>query len=427
MPLFSHESDTRSATPAAVRTHLAVRFPHLWHASFGQDGEVRYDRRDAQRAGLWPVIIAAFVVVASLSLVFRRDDAPPLVSPIPELHEVAPQLSAEPEAAVGLPYPYAPPGWQQRDPGPLVSRMGVAAVWSGAELLVWGGGSLLADYTSGAIYRPGAVAAPAWSIMTRPTIAGGPVAAAAWTGNDLFVYTTAPSRFDPASNVWTPHDPVPGSFRALAAAASHGGVIVLGNTPDPDGAGSPTLAYALDADGNCCTRLPSPPAELTYATAMWASERLVVIGAGPSDARPRLLSYHPPRGEWTEHDAPDLDPSRGLAAVWADGSLVVVDARLGTATWSFESGWATAAPAPFEDRSCWPRVAAWGSAVFVWYCREASVFEPSSGTWTAVPTPELPSHTISTSCLPVATEESILLWCGNGDGADPLMWEYDPR
>jgi hypothetical protein len=32
-----------------------------------------------------------------------------------------------------------PPGWRRGDPGPMPSRKGHVVVWSGSELLVWGG------------------------------------------------------------------------------------------------------------------------------------------------------------------------------------------------------------------------------------------------------------------------------------------------
>ena len=105
----------------------------------------------------------------------------------------------------------------------------------------------------------------------------------------------------------------------------------------------------------------------------------------------------------------------------------MIDAALDAAVWNPDAGWLSLPELPFAERGCYPRAIPFANSVFVWHCRDAAWLDPASETWIDVATPELPSHTVSTSCLPVATTSTILLWCGNGDGSPPLFFEaYSP-
>ena len=46
------------------------------------------------------------------------------------------------------------PGWQAGDPGPLASRIGAAAVWTGDEVLIWGGRNDEGALRDGAAFDP---------------------------------------------------------------------------------------------------------------------------------------------------------------------------------------------------------------------------------------------------------------------------------
>ena len=44
--------------------------------------------------------------------------------------------------------------WSQLPPAPILGRMDPAAVWTGRELLVWGGGDSYPAFADGAAFRP---------------------------------------------------------------------------------------------------------------------------------------------------------------------------------------------------------------------------------------------------------------------------------
>jgi hypothetical protein len=81
--------------------------------------------------------------------------------------------------------------WRTIAAAPIAGRDGAAAVWTGRQLLVWGGhgrlpGAGLRPLREGAAYDP---AADRWQpIPTAPAGVQGTSAAAAWTGTRMLVW-----------------------------------------------------------------------------------------------------------------------------------------------------------------------------------------------------------------------------------------------
>jgi N-acetylneuraminic acid mutarotase len=82
--------------------------------------------------------------------------------------------------------PSAGAGWRQLAASPLSPRIGHSAVWTGSELLIWGGrttgGSPKGD---GAAYDP---AGDRWRRLPPAPLAGRFGHAAVWTGTELLVW-----------------------------------------------------------------------------------------------------------------------------------------------------------------------------------------------------------------------------------------------
>jgi Sporulation and spore germination len=111
--------------------------------------------------------------------------------------------------------PWMPTGtWRTIAPAPIAGRDGAAAVWTGRQLLVWGGhgrlpGAGLRPLRDGVAYDP---AADRWQpIPTAPAGVQGTSAAAAWTGTRMLVWDgssthgrTTGALYDPVRDRWTP-------------------------------------------------------------------------------------------------------------------------------------------------------------------------------------------------------------------------------
>src|SRR4029078_660864 len=87
------------------------------------------------------------------------------------------------------------------------------AVWTGSEMIVWGGQGSTGFLNTGGRFNPGT---NGWTSLTSTTNA--PEArylhTAVWTGSQMIVwgggtllgYFNTGGKYDPATNNWTPHD-----------------------------------------------------------------------------------------------------------------------------------------------------------------------------------------------------------------------------
>lgn len=98
--------------------------------------------------------------------------------------------------------------WTTATPPPLSARNGSSYVWTGTQLIIWGGSSGSTYFNDGAVYT---LATNTWSIMTlsnapTPRMDAGGV----WTGSKMMIYggydnswRSSAALYDPALNQWT--------------------------------------------------------------------------------------------------------------------------------------------------------------------------------------------------------------------------------
>jgi N-acetylneuraminic acid mutarotase len=328
-------------------------------------------------------------------------------------------------------------------------------VWTGTEMLVWGGerddGE---DYTTleqGLRYDP---ATDTWSLMTREG-APSPRAfhTAVWTGREMLVWGSgapgfAGGRYDPALDRWTPMTTVGAPQPRVRHVAVWTGreMIVWG------GAGYATgtdLAdggrYDPDLDRWTPLATTNAPPGRADATAVWTGQRMLVWGghAGIDDVP--LGSggrYDPGTNTWeaiATTGAPS--PRWGHTAVW-DGTRMIVWGGSSTLTTTFNDGarydpvtnqWAPiqTAGAPTDQAG---HSAAWsGEYMVIWGGRRGSGgstsggrYRPSSDTWLGMATTGAPSIPAFHRSIWTGTE--MIVW-GGGDNSSPQRNDggrYDP-
>jgi len=178
------------------------------------------------------------------------------------------------------------PTWQTLPTAPIVGRLGPGAVWTGTEMIIWGGaarsGTIEREY-EGAAYNP---ATSTWRTIapSPPGVQGGGTGVV-WTGNEIVVW---------ASN-------------------------------SPDG---PVGAAVYDLSTDSWRRLPSGPLGKRegYSSA-WTGKELIVVGGSLGDtlAKPVAAALEPQIGSWrllpALNEVTGLMPSPGV--VW-DGHEVFV-------------------------------------------------------------------------------------------------------
>lgn len=177
--------------------------------------------------------------------------------------------------ADGAAYNPAEDSWRPLAGSPLSPRTGSAAAWSGREMLVWGG----ADTADGAAYDP---AADRWRTIARSPLEGRTASISAWTGSELLVWAgnqfSDGAAYDPATDRWRTIAAAPVEGRSRAASAWTGReLLVWGGDNGRDLVADDGAAYDPTAD----RWRPLPQAPLGARTApasVWTGKELVLWG-----------------------------------------------------------------------------------------------------------------------------------------------------
>jgi hypothetical protein len=315
------------------------------------------------------------------------------------------------------------------DPGPLGPRGGDDVLWTGQEMIVWGGaaGDRPPDFVEGAAFDPATLA---WRLLPPPPIDPAQTTRAVWVGDEMVVMSRqATLVYNPGSDSWRAiGDGFLPSTHPEQAVVVDGLIYTLAPTglleldpatgshhklPSPDRVGFDQWRGALRAldgslyaiglkDGICQGRhisrwsgqewdtLPDVSlatdslADCTYANQTGAAGgRLIVWG----DRETPSYTYDPSTDEWTE-----IDP---ITTPGTEGPL---------------------GPLSLGDQLLVPQYG------------EGSVYDPATGTWTAV---SLPGGGNDTDM--VWTGEEVLTWgaaCCYGTGSDLTMldaWRWTPQ
>jgi len=190
---------------------------------------------------------------------------------------------------MGAAYDPARDRWRRLAPAPLRDRFAATAVWTGREMMVWGGTSarLHDDEEMGAAYDP---ARDRWRRLPPAPLQGRAGHTAVWTGEEMLVY---------GGNAL---ERTPGVFA--------------------DGA-------AFDPVADRWRMLP-PTALLqprTGTSSVWTGEEMLVWGGAGERFHPDGAGYSPRHDRWRPLSAAPLSDAAGYPAVWTGGTMLVWGGR----------------------------------------------------------------------------------------------------
>jgi hypothetical protein len=239
-----------------------------------------------------------------------------------------------------------------------------AVVWTGEEMIVWGGLRSDERRADGVRYRP---ASDEWVAMSE-----GPAAltgtAAVWTGAEMIVWeSSAPgAAYDPAADAWRSlaTDGQPAEV-ALPLAVWTGSEVIVLDQLVPGGG-----RYDPAADHWTSIANEGLPAEMLLFGAVWAGDELIVWGAA-EEVAVAAYRYQPASDRWSPVEANDAMSGAG---VWTGREI-------------FFAG---------------------GGGVFA--SLRAAGFDPATGTWRDAATDCGPSGLISQSI--VWTGSRAIVWGG---------------
>jgi N-acetylneuraminic acid mutarotase len=222
------------------------------------------------------------------------------------------------------------------------------AVWTGSEMIVWGGQTGFRDdereLDDGARYDP---VTDRWASMATDGAPGprrGHVAV--WTGQEMLIWGgTGPrsghlhdgARYQPRTDTWTPLPPggqVSGGSGAVNGTWTGSELVVLGGVLDEEiWRGLFAIGARWDAASNAWTPLSTVGAvsnRLNPKHVVWSgSEVLAWYPWSLFDGGPWLMAYDPTSDTWDPRSVEGtLTPRDNTTAVWTDREFVLLGGSL---------------------------------------------------------------------------------------------------
>jgi N-acetylneuraminic acid mutarotase len=207
-----------------------------------------------------------------------------------------------------------------------------AAVWTGSEMIVWGGlGGAYIYLNTGGRYNPSTDTWTATSTTNAPSGRQGPTAV--WTGSQMIVwggfnptggYFNTGGRYNPSTNSWiaTSTTGAPDGRQLHTAVWSGSEMIVWGgrNGFDLNTGGR----YNPSTDSWIATSTISAPEWRHSHTAVWAGTKMIVWGGNNGSYLNTGGRYDPSTDSWTATSTSGAPDARDQhTAVWTGSEMIV--------------------------------------------------------------------------------------------------------
>jgi N-acetylneuraminic acid mutarotase len=325
--------------------------------------------------------------------------------------------------------------------GPPDIRYGQTAVWTGSEMIIWGGGSSgypnFSFRNTGARYNPSTDTWTSTSIFHAPT--GRASHTGVWTGTEMIIWggldgqfhvTNTGGRYNPSTNSWTATSTIgaPAPRELHAAVWTDSEMIVWGGVGD--GYFNTGGKYDPTTNRWSATSTSNAPAGRYFPTAVWTGTEMIIWG-GTDDLTVFNTGgrYNPNTNSWVPTNTDNAPDGReDHTAAWTGSEMIIwggVDlssARFntggrynpGTNSWIATS--TTNAPtARTGQTGVWAgsEMIVWGGWDGITHLNSGARYNPSTDNWTATSTTNAPSaregHTA------VWTDSEMIVWGGSGD------------
>jgi N-acetylneuraminic acid mutarotase len=210
-----------------------------------------------------------------------------------------------------------------------------SAVWSGSHMIIWGGATGTVHYADGGRYSP---AANTWAaVQTSGAPIGRIFHTAVWTGSEMIVwggmtstnYLNDGGRYDPGADRWTPLSTIGAPDARVYHSAVWAGseLIVWGGMGHGGYFGYLNDGGRYNPAGDSWTAMPTAgaPAGRDYHTAVWTGTEMIVWGGYQN---PYCFNdggrYNPNANSWAAMATNGAPSARQYhTAVWTGGEMIV--------------------------------------------------------------------------------------------------------
>ncbi len=226
--------------------------------------------------------------------------------------------------------------------GAPAARSGHTAVWTGSEMIVWGGlgGDGSSRFNDGGRYNP---TANSWSTLPGTTLAGRSKHTAVWTGSEMIVWgghtiggnlsndLNDGGRYNPVGNSWTnvTTSSAPAARNSHTAVWTGSEMIVWGGFWSAINGSSGYLndGGRYNPVGNSWTNVPTSgaPAARDTHTAVWTGSEMIVWGGQNNGSYFNNGGrYNPVGNSWSLVPTTGAPAMRAYhTAVWAGSEMIV--------------------------------------------------------------------------------------------------------
>lgn len=311
------------------------------------------------------------------------------------------------------------PGESRRtSTSPLAGRSTMASVWTGSEMLIWGGDGPSGQFDDGAAYEP---RTDTWELLPDAPLSPRNAPAAVWTGDELLLWGGSASggdfsdgaAYDPATKTWRTIAAAPFSSAGRPVGLWTGSeMVVLAGFNSSD-------AAAYDPASDEWRVLPDTPRNLQAPNpvAVWTGDAVVAVvqPRDPMGSASAVVSMRLGADQWTE--APPAGGGQILLG-WTGEAVVAASGDEARLFDLVSNEWRTIASAP-SDTTVGDTAAVWtGSHLFVWEGDRASLIDPKGETWQLTPSGDPGRRTQSAV---VWADGVLIAWGGFPDEASGVV------
>jgi len=226
--------------------------------------------------------------------------------------------------------------WRPMVPAPQ-ARSQPAAVWTGSRLLIWGGDRAGINSNEQDLANDGFAYDPAtdtWSAIPAAPIQGRTYMFNVWSGSELIVWGGMVERdgmlvaaddgaaYDPTTGTWRVLAPSPLGAKNPGVGVWTGSEMIIGGNGDATD-GDPSWA-SYDPATDSWSKITDPPGVRSSSVyvGVWTGTEVLFSPAGVPDQPAPLAAYNPQSSEWRLTALPPVNLST-VPAVWTDGWVVL--------------------------------------------------------------------------------------------------------
>ncbi|HEV8564121.1 MAG TPA: hypothetical protein VGR41_04355 [Actinomycetota bacterium] len=286
-------------------------------------------------------------------------------------------------------------GWTEL-PMPPEVRDGAARVWTGTELLAWGGCAPDVEddckpTADGYAFDP---ARRAWHALPEAPVASSG-ADGTWTGEEAIFLRFRDGRrldgaaYDPATDAWYRIGAAPIRAEYGTAEVWTGSeLVVFGGGERHERSTANGAAY--DPKTDAWRRIAEAPIGLNASSGMWTGREVLVFGSLLDNRNHAATTtsvgaaYDPDRDRWRELPPSALSP-QATSAVWVGDRMVAWDYEVHSQEYDpTRDEWTSPVRMPLDFSECYPASVPVRDFVFAFFCGRIALYDSEPGMWSEI-------------------------------------------